>query len=116
MLSSVQVRSMLESVARAHLAEARSAWPRWRRRTASLRTTVVRVTALWAGHEGFKLPRALWQQSGMAERQVLAANGLTQEEIDEVSWTLDLLRKSARGTFPRQRLLALLDACGAPQG
>jgi hypothetical protein len=52
---------------------------------------------------------------GDPERRVLAANGLTQEEIDEVGWTLDLLRKSARGSFPRQKLIALLEACGAPQ-
>ena len=53
---------------------------------------------------------------GMAERQRPGGERPHPEEIDEVSWTLDLLRKSARGTFPRQKLIALLDACGAPQG
>lgn len=53
---------------------------------------------------------------GEAERRVLAENGLNQEEIEEVARTLDLLRKSSRGSFPRQRLIALLEACGAPQG
>jgi hypothetical protein len=53
---------------------------------------------------------------GEAERRVLAANGLTQGEIDEVSWTLDLLRKGSRGSSPRQKLIALLEICGAPQG
>ena len=53
---------------------------------------------------------------GDAERSVLAANGLSREEIEEVHWTLDLLRKASRGSFPRQKLMALLEACGAPQG
>ena len=114
-LSPVQVRSMLESVARAHLAKLD--------RLATLETadgitaddgrTCDRVMG-WARR--LQASQGIVATVGMAERQVLAANGLTQEEIDEVSWTLDLLRKSARGTFPRQRLLALLDACGAPQG
>jgi hypothetical protein len=114
-LSSIQVRSMLESVARAHLSKLD--------RLAALETadgiaaddgrTRDRVMG-WARR--LQASQGIVATVGEAERQVLAANGLTQEEIDEVSWTLDLLRKSARGTFPRQRLLALLDACGAPQG
>ncbi len=46
---------------------------------------------------------------GDDERRVLT-------QIEEVSLTLELLRRASRGTFPRQKFKALLEGCGAPQG
>lgn len=114
-LSPVQVRSMLESVARVHLAKLD--------RLAALETAdgiaaddgraSDRVMG-WARR--LQASQGIAATIGEAERCVLTANGLTQEEIEDVSWTLDLLRKSSRGSFPRQKLIALLETCGAPQG
>lgn len=114
-LSPAQVRSMLESVARAHLAKLD--------RLAALETAdgitaddgraSDRVMG-WARR--LQASQGIAAAVGEAERCVLAANGLSVEEIEEVNWTLDLLRKSSRGSFPRQKLMALLEACGAPQG
>jgi hypothetical protein len=108
-LSPVQVRSMLESVAEAHLGKLD--------RLAALETAdgiaaddgrgCDRVMG-WARR--LQASQGIAATVGDPERRVLAANGLTQEEIDEVGWTLDLLRKSARGSFPRQKLIALLEA------
>jgi hypothetical protein len=113
-LSPVQVRSMLESVARAYLAKLD--------RLAALETADG-ITA----EDGRASDRVMgWARRlqasqgiarvGPAERGILTTNGLTEEEIEEVDWTLDLLRKSSRGTFPRQKLIALLEDCGASQG
>jgi integrase len=114
-LSPVQVRSMLESVARAHLAKLD--------RLAALETAdglaaqdgraSDRVMG-WARR--LQASQGIAARVGPAERGILTTNGLTEEEIEEVDWTLDLLRKSSRGTFPRQKLIALLEGCGAPQG
>jgi integrase len=114
-LSPVQVRSMLESVARAHLAKLD--------RLAALETADGitaedgRASDLimgWARR--LQASQGIAARVGEAERRILASNGLTDEEIEEVDWTLDLLRKSSRSTFPRQKLIALLEDCGAPQG
>ncbi|TYO64255.1 hypothetical protein FXV83_23070 [Bradyrhizobium hipponense] len=114
-LSPVQVRSMLESVARTHLAKLD--------RLAALETadgitaddgrTSDRIMG-WARR--LQASQGIAAAVGDAERGVLAANGLSLEEIEEVNWTLNLLRKSSRGSSPRQKLMALLEACGAPQG
>ncbi|WOH57008.1 hypothetical protein [Bradyrhizobium sp. BWC-3-1] len=114
-LSPVQVRSMLESVARAHLAKLD--------RLAALETAdgitpddgraSDRVMG-WARR--LQASQGIAARVGPAERGILTTNGLTEQEIEEVDWTLDLLRKSSRGTFPRQKLIALLEDCGAPQG
>ncbi|MEH2512489.1 integrase [Nitrobacteraceae bacterium AZCC 1564] len=114
-LSPVQVRSILESVARTHLAKLD--------RLAALETAdgipaaesrASDLTMGWA--------RRLQASQGMAavvgddEHRVLAENGLSPDEIEEVNLTLELLRRASRGTFPRQKFTALLEACGAPQG
>lgn len=49
---------------------------------------------------------------GDAERRILTENGLAPDEIEQVSLTLDLLRKNSNGSPP---LIALLEACGASQ-
>lgn len=113
MLLAVQVRSMLESVARA-FGQARS---RGRARgliTLTWRTGVA-VILLWAGPGGSRPTQGIVAKVGEAERRVLTENGLTKE-TDEVARTLDLLRKGSRGGLPRQKLIALLQACNAPQG
>ncbi|MCK1621205.1 hypothetical protein IVA96_32485 [Bradyrhizobium sp. 159] len=114
-LSPVQVRSILESVARAHLAKLD-------------RLAILETADGIAAEDGRASDRVMgWARRlqasqgiaarvGPAERGFLTTNGLTQEEIEEVDWTLDLLRKSSRGGFPRQKLIALLEGCGAPQG
>ena len=114
-LSPVQVRSMLESVARTHLAKLD--------RLAALETadgisaddgrTSDRIMG-WVRR--LQASQGIAATVGDAERGVLATNGLSREEIEEVNWTLDLLRKAARGSFPRRKLMALLEACGASQG
>ncbi|MET3844343.1 hypothetical protein [Bradyrhizobium sp. OAE829] len=114
-LSAVQVRSMLESVARTHLAKLD--------RLAVLETadgitadegrTSDRVMG-WARR--LQASQGIAAVVGDTERGVLAANGLSLEEIEEVHWTLELLRQGSRGSFPHQKLMALLEACGAPQG
>jgi hypothetical protein len=114
-LSPVHVRSMLESVARTHLAKLD--------RLAVLETadgitadegrTSDRIIG-WARR--LQASQGVAAAVGDVERGVLATNGLSLEEIEEVNWTLDLLRKSSRGSFPRQKLMALLEACGGPQG
>lgn len=114
-LSPVEVRSMLESVARAHLAKLD-------------RLAILETADGIAADDGRASDRVMgWARRlqasqgiaarvGPAERGILTTNGLTEEEIEEVDWTLDLLRKSSRGSFPRQKLIALLEGCGAPQG
>jgi hypothetical protein len=114
-LSPVQVRSMLESVARTHLAKLD--------RLAVLETadgitadegrTSDRVMG-WARR--LQASQGIAAVVGDAERGVLAANGLSLGEIEEVNWTLGLLREGSRSSLPRQKLMALLGACGAPQG
>lgn len=114
-LSPVQVRSMLESVAKTHFAKLD--------RVAALETAdgvaaddgrSCDLVMGWARR--LQASQGIAAKVGDAERRVLAANGLTDKEIDEVSWMLGLLRKNSRGSFPRQKLIALLEACGAPQG
>ena len=114
-LSPVQVRLMLESVARSHLAKLD--------RLAVLETAdgitadEGRTSDLvmgWARR--LQASQGIGAVVGDAERGVMAANGLGVEEIEEVNWTLDLLRNGSRGSLPRQKLMALLEACGAPQG
>jgi integrase len=114
-LSAVQVRSMLESVARNHLGKLD--------RLAVLETadgitadegrTADRVMG-WARR--LQASQGIAATVGAVEHGLLATNGLSREEIEEVHWTLELLQNGSRGSFPRQRLMALLDACGAPQG
>ncbi|MBR1237137.1 DUF6538 domain-containing protein [Bradyrhizobium sp. AUGA SZCCT0182] len=114
-LSAVQVRSMLESVARTHLAKLD--------RLAALETADG-ITAgdgrssdrIMGWARRLQASQGIAARVGDAERGVLAANGLSLEEIAEVNWTLDLLRKSSGGSFPRQKLMALLEAFRAPQG
>lgn len=114
-LSSVQVRSMLESVARAHLAKLD--------RLAILETADG-ITAddsrasdrIMGWARRLQASQGITARVGPAERRILASNGLTDEEIEEIDWTLDLLRKSSLGSFARQKLIALLEDCGAPQG
>ncbi len=53
---------------------------------------------------------------GEVERRILTANGLAPDEIEQVGLTLELFRKSSKGNFPCQKLMALLEACGASQG
>jgi hypothetical protein len=86
---------MLESVARAHLGKLD--------RLAALETADgIAANDGRACDRVMGWARRLQASQGIAapvgdpERRVLAASGLTQEEIDEVGWTLDLLRKSAR--------------------
>ena len=114
-LSPVQVRSMLESVARTHLAKLD--------RLAALETAdgitaeegrASDLTMGWARR--LQASQGIAATVGDAERRALAANGLGTDQIEEVSLTLELLRKASRGTLPRQKLKALLEACGAPQG
>ncbi|RQH13611.1 tyrosine-type recombinase/integrase [Bradyrhizobium sp. RP6] len=114
-LSSVQVRSMLESVARTHLAKLD-------------RLAVLETADGITADEGRRSDRVMgWARRlqasqgiaaaiGEAERGLLAANGLSPDEIEEVHWTLELLRQGSMGSFPRQKLMALLEACGASQG
>jgi hypothetical protein len=114
-LSAAQIRSMLESVARAHLAKLD-------------RFAVLETADGIAADEGRAADRIMgWARRlqasqgiaatvGESERRVLAEKGLAQKEIEEVAWTLDLLRKFSQGSFPRQKLISLLKACGAPQG
>ena len=114
-LSPVQVRLMLELVARSHLAKLD--------RLAVLETAdgitadEGRTSDLvmgWARR--LQASQGIGAVVGDAERGVMAANGLGVEEIEEVNWTLDLLRNGSRGSLPRQKLIALLEACGAPKG
>lgn len=114
-LSPVQVRSILESVAQTHLAKLD--------RLAALETAdgitpaegrASDLTMGWARR--LQASQGSAAVVGDAERRVLRENGLTRDEIEEVSLTLELLRRASRGTFPRQRLKTLLAACGAPQG
>jgi hypothetical protein len=53
---------------------------------------------------------------GALERRAMAEYGLNQQDIDEVGQTLDLLRRASNGTSPRQRLVTLLEQCGASLG
>jgi integrase len=114
-LSAIQVRSILESVARTHLAKLD--------RLAALETADgITADDGRASDRAMGWARRLQASQGIAaaignsERRVLAANGLSPEQIEEVAWTLDLLRESSGGSFPRQKLIALLEACGAPKG
>ena len=115
MLSAAQARSILETVARGHLAKMD-------------RLAVMETADGVSAEEGRSSDRLMgWARrmqaaQGMAaavsaaERRVMAEYGLTQQEIDEVGQTLDLLRRASNGTSPRQRLAALLEQCGASQG
>ncbi|WP_128962239.1 hypothetical protein [Bradyrhizobium guangzhouense] len=115
MLSPVQVRSILRSVARTHLAKLD-------------RLAVLETADGITADEGRRSDRVMgWARRleasqgiaaaiGEAERGLLAANGLSPDEIEEVHWTLELLRQGSMGSFPRQKLIALLAACGASQG
>src|ERR1700722_2721432 len=115
MLSPAQARSILESVARAHLEKMD-------------RLAVVETADGVSAEEGRSSDRVMgWARRlqaaqgtaaavSAAERRVMAEYGLTQQEIDEVGQTLDLLRRASNGTSPRQRLAALLEQCGASQG
>lgn len=114
-LSVVQVRAMLDSVARSHLAklDRLSALETADSVTADDGRACDRVTG-WARR--LQASQGIAATVGETERRVMTENGLTREEIDEVAQTLELLRKSSRGSFPRQKLMALLKAFGAPQG
>jgi integrase len=115
MLSPAQARSILESVARAHLAKME-------------RVAVLESADGVTADEGRSSDRVMgWARrlqaaqgmaatAGAAERRLMAEYGLTQQEIDEVGQTLDLLRRASNGTSPRRRLATLLEQCGAPQG
>jgi integrase len=115
MLSAAQTRSMLEAVAREHLAKME-------------RVAVMETADGVTADEGRSSDRVMgWARrlqaaqgmvatAGAAERRVMAEYGLTQHEIDEVGQTLDLLRRSFNGTSPRRRLAALLEQCGGSQG
>ncbi len=115
MLSAAQTRSMLEAVAREHLAKMD-------------RLAVMETADGLSAEEGRSSDRVMgWTRRlqavqgasaivGDAERRMLAENGLAQSEIDEVAQVLDLLRRASNGSSPRRRLKALLAECGAPQG
>jgi hypothetical protein len=115
MLSAAQTRSMLEAVARGHLVKMD-------------RLAVIETADGVSAEEGRSSDRVMgWARRlqavqgafatvGGAERRMLAENGLAQSEIDEVGQVLDLLRRASNGSSPRQRLVALLAECGAPQG
>jgi integrase len=114
-LSAFQVRSILESVARSQLSKLD-------------RLSALETADGIASEEGRSSDRVMgWVRRlqasqgfaaavGEAERRVLTENGLITSEIDDVAWTLDLLRSSSNGALPRQKLLALLEASGASQG
>jgi integrase len=115
MLSAAQARSMLETVARGHLAKMD-------------RLAVMETADGVSAGEGRSSDRVMgWARRlqavqgasatvGDAERRMLAENGLPQSEIDEVGQVLDLLRRASNGSSPRRRLEALLAECGAPRG
>lgn len=114
-LSPVHVRAMLEAVARTHLAKLD--------RLAALETAdgisaeegrVSDRTTGWARR--LQASQGIAATVGDTERSILTANGLAPDEIEQVGLTLDLLRQNSNGTFPRQKLIALLEACGASQG
>jgi integrase len=115
MLSAAQARSMLEAVARGHLAKMDRL---------AVMETADGVSA-WEGRSSDRVmgwARRLQAVQGVsatvgdAERCMLAKNGLSQSEIDEVGQVLDLLRRASNGSSPRRRLEALLVDCGASQG
>ena len=115
MLSAAQARSILETVARGHLAKMD-------------RLAVMETAGGVSAEEGRSSDRVMgWTRHlqavqgasatvGDAERRMLGENGLAQSEIDEVGQVLDLLRRASNGSSPRRRLAALLAECGAPQG
>jgi hypothetical protein len=89
-LSAVQVRAMLDSVARSHLAKLD--------RLAALETAdgitaddgrVCDRVMGWARR--LQASQGIAATVGQTERRVLTENGLTGEEIDEVARTLELL-------------------------
>ena len=90
MLSPVQVRSMLELVARTHLAKLD--------RLAAL-DTADGITAdegrtsdrIMGCVRRLQASQGIAAAGGDAERAVLATKGLSREEIEGVKWTLDLL-------------------------
>jgi hypothetical protein len=115
MLSAAQARSMLEAVARAHLAKME-------------RVAVMETADGVTADEGRSSDRVMgWVRRlqaaqgtaaivGALERRAMAEYGLNQQEIDEVGQTLDLLRRASNGTSPRQRLVTFLEQCGASLG
>lgn len=115
MLSAFQVRSILESVARSQLVKLD-------------RLAVLETADGITADEGRSSDRVMgWARRlqasqgfaasvGSAEQRVLTENGLTAAEVEDVVRTLDLLKKSSNGNLPRPKLLALLEATGAPQG
>lgn len=70
---------------------------------------------LWVGLDACRHRKDSLPRVGESERRVLTDIGLTASEVDDVAWTLELLGKSSNGALPRQKLLALLEASGAPQ-
>jgi hypothetical protein len=111
MLSAAQARSMLEAVARAHLAKME-------------RVAVMETADGVTADEGRSSDRVMgWVRRlqaaqgtaaivGALERRAMAEYGLNQQEIDEVGQTLDLLRRASNGTSPRQRLVTFLSNAG----
>ena len=114
MLSAAQARSMLEAVARKHLAKMD-------------RLAVMETADGVSTEEGRSSDRVMgWTRRlqavqgasaivGDAERRMLAENGLAQSEIDQVGHVLELLRRASNGSSPRRRLKALLAECEAPR-
>ncbi len=114
-LSAFQVRSILESVARSQLIKLD-------------RLAVLETADGITADEGRSSDRVMgWARRlqasqgfaasvGSAEQRVLTENGLTAAEVEDVTSTLDLLKRNSNGGLPREKLLALLEASGAPQG
>ena len=84
--------------------------------------TARRKVAWWAdleeirGQPANKVGRRTPWAACLAFRGLRGVAAAVDYFAEEVGWTLDLLRKGSRGSFPRQKLIALLETCGAPQG